>query len=81
LAERKHRRAIRFWLALFMAGLVLSGVTAFPLQTELRHRVDAWRPMRGSIGHAFWHLRSLSHLPGPSWSYCASIIRPPARPR
>jgi hypothetical protein len=29
-------RAIRFWLVLFMAGLFLSGVTAFPLQTELR---------------------------------------------
>ena len=30
-----HLRAIRFWLILFMAGLFLSGVTAFPLQTEL----------------------------------------------
>ena len=28
-------RRIRFWLALFIAGLVLSGITAFPLQTEL----------------------------------------------
>jgi hypothetical protein len=36
LAQNHHLRAIRFWLALFMAGLVLSGVTAFPLQTELR---------------------------------------------
>jgi len=25
----------RFWLVVFMAGLVLSGVTAFPLQTEV----------------------------------------------
>lgn len=32
---RNHLRAIRFWLALFMAGLFISGVTAFPLQTEL----------------------------------------------
>jgi len=30
-----HLRRIRFWLALFIVGLVLSGVTAFPLQTEL----------------------------------------------
>jgi hypothetical protein len=30
-----HLRQIRIWLAIFMAGLVLSGVTAFPLQTEL----------------------------------------------
>ena len=28
-------RRIRFWLALFTAGLILSGITAFPLQTEL----------------------------------------------
>jgi len=28
-------RRIRFWLVLFIVGLVLSGVTAFPLQTEL----------------------------------------------
>ncbi|QEE27294.1 hypothetical protein FTW19_04260 [Terriglobus albidus] len=28
-------RRIRFWLVLFIIGLVLSGVTAFPLQTEL----------------------------------------------
>ncbi len=27
---------IRFWLALFIAGLVVSGVTAFPLGSELR---------------------------------------------
>jgi hypothetical protein len=25
---------VRFWLVVFMAGLVISGVTAFPLQTE-----------------------------------------------
>ena len=29
-------RRIRFWLVLFIVGLFLSGVTAFPLQTELR---------------------------------------------
>jgi hypothetical protein len=28
-------RRIRFWLVLFIIGLVLSGVTAFPLKTEL----------------------------------------------
>jgi hypothetical protein len=31
-----HLRPIRIWLAIFMAGLVLSGVTAFPLETELQ---------------------------------------------
>jgi hypothetical protein len=29
-------RAIRVWIVIFMVGLVVSGVTAFPLQTELR---------------------------------------------
>jgi hypothetical protein len=28
-------RRIRFWLAIFIVGLVLSGITAFPLQSEL----------------------------------------------
>jgi hypothetical protein len=30
-----HLRRIRFWVAIFIVGLILSGVTAFPLQTEL----------------------------------------------
>jgi hypothetical protein len=30
-----HLRRIRCWLAIFIFGLILSGVTAFPLQTEL----------------------------------------------
>jgi succinate-acetate transporter protein len=30
------RARIRLWLALFVVGLVLSGLTAFPLETELR---------------------------------------------
>jgi hypothetical protein len=33
-SERRLRR-IRFWLAVFIMGLVLSGVTAFPLVWEL----------------------------------------------
>jgi hypothetical protein len=32
---QNHLRRVRFWLAVFMAGLVVSGITAFPLQTEI----------------------------------------------
>jgi hypothetical protein len=32
--ERSHRR-IRLWLFVFIVGLVLSGLTAIPLQSEL----------------------------------------------
>jgi hypothetical protein len=35
-AELALLRRIRVWLALFIAGLVLSGVTAFPLERELQ---------------------------------------------
>jgi hypothetical protein len=35
MAQINHLRRIRFWLSIFVAGLLLSGVTAFPLQTEL----------------------------------------------
>ncbi len=41
-----HLRRIRLWLAVFIVGLVLSGITAFPLQTELSGLV--------SILHAGW---------------------------
>jgi hypothetical protein len=37
----QHLRRIRLWLALFVTGLVLSGVTAFPLETETRW-LSAW---------------------------------------
>ena len=36
MAQPDHLRRIRLWLTGFIAGLVLSGVTAFPLQSELR---------------------------------------------
>lgn len=35
MTQLEHLRRIRFWLAVFIAGLAVSGVTAFPLQTEL----------------------------------------------
>jgi hypothetical protein len=39
-------RRIRFWLALFIIGLVLSGITAFPLEHELRWLVQLCAAMR-----------------------------------
>lgn len=35
MTQADYLRRIRFWLAIFIAGLVFSGITAFPLQTEL----------------------------------------------
>ena len=35
MTQSADLRRIRFWLILFIVGLFLSGVTAFPLQTEL----------------------------------------------
>jgi hypothetical protein len=35
MTQSDELRRIRFWLAVFMAGLILSGVTAFPLRTEI----------------------------------------------
>lgn len=36
MPQVNHLRRVRFCLVVFISGLVLSGVTAFPLQTELR---------------------------------------------
>ena len=35
MRESDHLRAIRLWLSFFIAGLLVSGVTAFPLEAEL----------------------------------------------
>jgi hypothetical protein len=35
MTQVNHLRRIRLWLAIFSAGLIMSGITAFPLQTEL----------------------------------------------
>ncbi|GGH15741.1 hypothetical protein [Silvibacterium dinghuense] len=55
-------RKIRFWLAIFIVGLVLSGITAFPLLTELRwfHRLlltPALQPISMRIGLLPWIVR------------------------
>jgi hypothetical protein len=59
MQQPNHLRAIRFWLAVVIAGLVLSGVTAFPLETELRwfHSVlqtAALRPIAENTGLLPW---------------------------
>jgi len=59
MPETDHLRRIRFWLAAFIAGLVLSGVTAFPLQSELRWlvyclRAGSLQPMAQSTGLLPW---------------------------
>ncbi len=35
MAQPDPIRRIRFWLVVFIIGLVISGITAFPLQTEI----------------------------------------------
>ncbi len=40
-----HQRIIRRWLIIFIVSLVLSGLTAFALETELTWLLDVW-PMR-----------------------------------
>ena len=52
-------RRIRFWLAVFIVGLLLSGVTAFPLQTELGWlvsfvHVNPLQPIAQSTGLLPW---------------------------
>lgn len=59
MMQSDHLRRIRFWLATFIVGLVLSGITAFPLQTELGWLVSllhaGWlRPIAESTGLLPW---------------------------
>lgn len=56
MKERDPIRRIRFWLGVFMVGLALSGVTAFPLQGELRWlaHASAVRPFADWSGLQPW---------------------------
>ena len=33
--DKQHLRQTRFWLSIFMAGLIISGLTAIPIQWEI----------------------------------------------
>ena len=41
MTQAAYLRRIRAWIAVFVIGLILSGITAFPLQTELGWLVSA----------------------------------------
>lgn len=43
-------RRIRIWLGLFIIGLVLSGLTAFPLETEVSTLASVLESVRVSLG-------------------------------
>ena len=59
MTSSDYVRRIRFWLAIFIIGLFLSGVTAFPLQTELRwlvsfFHIGSLQPIAESTGLLPW---------------------------
>jgi hypothetical protein len=59
MRQIEPRRRIRILLAVFIAGLALSGLTAFPLPTELGWlnsilHADALRPFAESTGLLSW---------------------------
>ena len=65
--QQKLHKRIRAWLAAFVIGLVLSGITAFPLPWEvgILARMLAWPPIAGvseSIGLSAWIDRVLEAL-------------------
>ena len=33
--DKQRLRQVRFWLSIFMAGLIISGLTAIPIQWEI----------------------------------------------
>jgi len=55
VTQRKRVRRIRLWLAAVVAGLVVSGVTAFPLEIETRYLTHVLQPVAGDVpGLAGW---------------------------
>ncbi len=74
MSHSDHLRRIRLWLALFIAGLVLSGITAFPLEAELRSLARilhsaALRPLAQSTHLLPWIERVSAALAATNASY------------
>ncbi len=74
MSHSDHLRRIRLWLALFIAGLVLSGITAFPLEAELRSLASilhsaALRPLAQSTHLLPWIERVSAALAATNASY------------
>jgi hypothetical protein len=83
-------RKIRLWLVIFMTGLLISGVTAFPLQTELRFlrsvlEAAPVRPLAEAVGLLPWIARvhdalsqTNAHFPflayGTDWLAFAHLV-------
>ena len=62
MSQAEHLRAVRFWTGVVMAGLVLSGVSAFPIETELRWLMaalegDVLHPLATATGMLPWIIR------------------------
>lgn len=45
------KRSIRIWIAFFILALVLSGVTAFPIESELRWICSWWPEQESGFSH------------------------------
>jgi hypothetical protein len=58
LSEQQRMSRIRMWLGLFMAGLLLAGITAFPLEWETRAASQWLHGSGGWAGDAFPSLRA-----------------------
>ena len=74
MTQSDHLRCIRVWLAVFIIGLVLSGVTAFPLETELNWlssilHSNGLRPISEFTGLLPWMERVHSALHTTNASY------------
>jgi len=50
MSEKQLRTRIRMWLWLFIIGLALSGITAFPLETELAFLSDHSEAFPAAMG-------------------------------
>lgn len=58
MTHRQRLTRTRVWLAVVMAGLIMSGVTAFPLELETRYLLHAAQPLADRLpGFVAWLMR------------------------
>jgi hypothetical protein len=68
VTTRRLERRIRIWLILFIIGLVTAGLTAFPLEIELRwvvRSLHSWASPLGLADRGLLLRHHRNHSPAP----------------
>jgi len=71
MTEKQLKRRIRAWLVIFIVGLALSGITAFPIETELAFLVNHAGALPATVVNWITTVYNAVHATNQTYPYLA----------